>query len=93
MRQSRRHPTVRVCTAKANGASIFSQNCASCHILAAAHATGAVGPNLDQRKPSKAVVQRKVTKGGGGMPAFAGRLTAREISAVGKYVSTAARGK
>src|SRR4029077_9180697 len=49
-----------------NGASLFTQNCASCHTLDAAHATGTVGPNLDRLRPSKSVVARQVTNGGGG---------------------------
>jgi outer membrane protein assembly factor BamB len=72
----------------ANGAAVFGANCASCHTLAAAHATGAVGPNLDQLRPSIAVVSRQVRNGGGGMPAFAGRLSSRQITAVARYVAT-----
>ena len=77
-------------TGAANGASLFSQNCASCHTLAAAHAKGTVGPNLDQLKPSKAVVVRQVTNGGGGMPAFGGRLSPAQINAVATYVTGSA---
>jgi len=73
-----------------SGASLFTQNCASCHTLAAAHATGTVGPNLDQLKPSKAVVARQVTDGGGGMPAFGGRLSSRQIDAIAAYVASSA---
>jgi hypothetical protein len=40
----------------------------SCHTLAAAGATGTVGPNLDQLTPSQALVEHQVTNGGGGMP-------------------------
>ena len=71
----------------ANGADVFSQNCSSCHTLAAADAKGTVGPNLDDLKPTAAVVQRQVTDGGGGMPAFGGRLTTAQIDAVAKYVA------
>jgi outer membrane protein assembly factor BamB len=74
----------------ANGATLFTQNCASCHTLAAAHATGSVGPNLDQLKPSKATVASKVTDGGGGMPAFGGRLSAAQINAIAAYVARSA---
>jgi outer membrane protein assembly factor BamB len=73
-----------------NGQAIFSANCASCHTLAAAHATGAAGPNLDQLRPPEAVVARQVSNGGGGMPAFAGRLTPAQIAAVAHYVATKA---
>jgi len=71
----------------ANGAAVFSANCSSCHTLAAAHATGAAGPNLDQLRPPEAVVARQVRDGGGGMPAFAGRLTPEQIAAVAHYVA------
>jgi outer membrane protein assembly factor BamB/mono/diheme cytochrome c family protein len=73
----------------ANGAALFSRNCASCHTLAAAHAHGTVGPNLDQLKPSKGVVVGQVTNGGGGMPAFGGRLSKAQIDAIATYVATA----
>jgi mono/diheme cytochrome c family protein len=72
---------------------LFTQNCASCHTLAAAHATGTVGPSLDRLRPSKAVVARQVTNGGGGMPAFAGRLSARQIDAIAAYVAISASRK
>lgn len=74
----------------ASGASVFDQNCASCHTLAAAHATGTVGPSLDQIRPSETKVSQQVTNGGGGMPAFGGRLTTQQIDAVAKFVATTA---
>jgi len=74
----------------ANGASLFTQNCSSCHTLAAANATGKVGPNLDQLKPSKAVVAHQVTNGGGGMPSFGGRLSPAQIDAIAAYVASSA---
>ena len=73
-----------------DGKTVFTENCASCHTLAAANATGKVGPNLDQLKPSESVVQRQVTNGGGGMPAFGGRLTAEQIAAVAAFVASSA---
>jgi outer membrane protein assembly factor BamB len=76
--------------ASANGAALFTQNCASCHTLKAANATGQVGPNLDQLKPSKSVVVRQVTNGSSGMPAFGGRLSTAQIDAVAAYVSSSA---
>jgi mono/diheme cytochrome c family protein len=74
----------------ASGAALFTQNCASCHTLAAAHANAKVGPNLDQLKPSQALVARRVTNGGGGMPAFGGRLTVAQINAIAAYVAQSA---
>jgi cbb3-type cytochrome c oxidase subunit III len=73
-----------------NGAAIFKTNCASCHTLAAAGATGTVGPDLDQLKPAMALVVHQVTNGGAIMPAFKGKLTPAQIQAVAKYVSSSA---
>ena len=74
-----------------NGAAIFkSSGCSGCHTLAAAGATGTVGPNLDQLKPSMAIVVKQVTNGGAIMPAFKGKLTVAQINAVAKYVASSA---
>jgi mono/diheme cytochrome c family protein len=74
-----------------DGAAIFKgAGCAGCHTLSAAGATGTVGPNLDQLKPSMAVVVTQVTNGGGVMPAFKGKLTQAQINAVAQYVSSSA---
>lgn len=73
-----------------SGVAIFKTNCASCHTLAAAGATGTVGPDLDQLKPSLARVIRQVTNGGAIMPAFKGKLSTAQIMAVAKYVSSSA---
>ncbi len=72
------------------GKAIFTQNCGSCHTLAAAGTSGNVGPNLDQLKPDDATVQKQVTNGGGAMPAFGGRLSKAQIASVAKYVSSVA---
>lgn len=74
-------------TKSTNGKTIFTMNCGSCHTLKAAGTTGAIGPNLDQLKPSFPVAQRQVIHGGGVMPAFKGRLTDQQITAVAKYVA------
>ena len=71
-----------------DGKAIFQSECAGCHTLAAAGATGTVGPNLDQLKPAKARVIRQVTNGGAVMPPFKGKLTPAQIVAVADYVST-----
>jgi mono/diheme cytochrome c family protein len=75
---------------EAEGKQLFTANCASCHTLADAGAAGAVGPNLDELKPSVASVKTIVTNGGNGMPSFSASLDAGQIDAVSKYVSTAA---
>ena len=64
-----------------------SAGCAGCHTLAAANASGNVGPNLDDLQPDFATVQQQVENGGGGMPAFSGDLSQEEIDAVARYVS------
>ena len=77
--------------AAAPGAAVFtSAGCAGCHTLAAARATGAIGPNLDERRPQAAVVEAIVTAGGGSMPSFRDRLSAEEITAVAEFVATSA---
>jgi cbb3-type cytochrome c oxidase subunit III len=73
-----------------DGKTIFTSNCASCHTLADAQATGNIGPNLDQVKPSLARAKTQVIHGGGAMPAFKGKLTDEQIDAVAKYVSSVA---
>jgi cbb3-type cytochrome c oxidase subunit III len=73
-----------------DGKTIFKSECASCHTLAAAQATGTIGPNLDQLKPAEAIVKHQVEVGGGVMPAFKGTLTAAQIAAVAKFVATSA---
>ena len=73
-----------------DGKAIFQANCASCHTLKAANASGTIGPNLDQLKPPLARVKHQVEVGGGVMPAFKGRLTPAQIDAVAKFVSSSA---
>ena len=69
-----------------DGEQIFTANCGSCHILAAAGTTGTTGPNLDETKTSLPEAIRQVRNGGGGMPAFKDQLTEEQIRAVSKYV-------
>jgi mono/diheme cytochrome c family protein len=71
----------------ASGKTVFTTNCGSCHTLSAAGTSGNVGPNLDQLKPDEATVERQVRNGGGGMPAFEGRLSDAQIMAVAAYVA------
>jgi cbb3-type cytochrome c oxidase subunit III len=73
-----------------SGKDIFLANCGSCHTLADAGTTGAVGPNLDDLKPDAATVQHQVEVGGGPMPAFKGTLSDAEIANVAAYVASVA---
>jgi mono/diheme cytochrome c family protein len=78
----------------AAGKAVFaSAGCASCHTLAAANASGAVGPNLDDAKPSADKVVERVTQGKGVMPSFGDKLSATEIQDVAAFVSESTRGE
>lgn len=69
------------------GAKVFqSAGCIGCHTLAAAHATGTVGPNLDQTKPTFRRATARVTLGKNAMPPFQGKLTTQQIADVAAYV-------
>jgi mono/diheme cytochrome c family protein len=74
----------------ADGKSIFASTCGGCHTLADAGTNGAVGPNLDESKPSFELALDRVTNGKGGMPSFKGQLTEEQIRAVAEYVSSVA---
>jgi mono/diheme cytochrome c family protein len=75
----------------AAGKEVFaSAGCGSCHTLADAGATGAVGPNLDEAKPPSDLVVDRVTNGKGVMPPFGEQLTEQQIQDVAAYVSSVA---
>jgi mono/diheme cytochrome c family protein len=75
------------------GKAVFtSAGCAGCHTLADAHATGKVGPNLDQLKRPLSRVVNQVIKGGAVMPAFKGQLSTKQIADVSAYVVKATGG-
>ena len=77
-----------------NGEKIFKgAGCGGCHTLAAAGASGTVGPNLDQLASTLtvAIVAQQVTNGGAVMPAFKGKLSPAQIQAVAKYVSSSGK--
>jgi len=69
------------------GKKVFtSKGCTACHTLKDAGATGTVGPNLDQAKPSLDLVVFRVLNGKGAMPPFKGQLTTKQIADVAAYV-------
>lgn len=75
------------------GKSVFAEaGCGSCHTLKDAGASGSIGPDLDRLKPPADRVIRQVENGGGSMPAFAGRLSAKQIHDVAAYVVAATSG-
>ena len=65
--------------------------CSTCHTLADAEATGAVGPNLDDLARSPQQVKAAVTNGVGAMPPFDQTLTPEQIEDVARYVFEATR--
>jgi mono/diheme cytochrome c family protein len=75
------------------GKQVFeSAGCSGCHTLKDAGATGTVGPNLDQLKPPLSKVITQVVNGGPIMPAFKGKLAAKQIADVSAYVVKASGG-
>ena len=75
----------------ADGREVWDKaQCGSCHVLADAGASGAVGANLDQVRPVEQNVYSMVTFGRGQMPSFEKRLSESERRAVAKYVSEVA---
>jgi len=71
----------------ADGAALFTQNCAGCHVLTAANSTGTVGPNLDTTTFDVAAITTQIENGKGAMPGFSGTLSAEEIEAIAEYVA------
>lgn len=61
-------------------------NCGACHTLAAAGASGRIGPNLDRHVPAVAVVEALIRHGRGTMPPFGDLLSDDEIRALATYV-------
>jgi len=70
----------------AAGREIFRDRCARCHTLADARARGTRGPNLDEIRLPPFAVSQQIKLGGGGMPAYAGRLTDEQIRRVAGYI-------
>jgi quinohemoprotein ethanol dehydrogenase len=74
------------------GRSVFADNCGTCHGLAGKGGNG--GPDLTSIPDAKqvAAVVKQVTNGGGGMPAFGGQLSDKEIADVAAYVTRGING-
>jgi quinohemoprotein ethanol dehydrogenase len=78
-------------TAKGNaaaGKTVFASNCSTCHGALGTGGNG--GPDLTKIPSAKNLkaVTAQVENGGGGMPAFKGSLTAKEIADVAAYVTS-----
>jgi len=77
------------------GKSLFLKavpSCAICHTLNDAGSEGAVGPVLDELKPSAERVAKALRNGLGSMPSFGAHLSDSQIEALARYVSTASGG-
>jgi cytochrome c6 len=78
--------------AAVDGKQVFDDaGCASCHTLASADASGSVGPNLDDAKPSVERVSEIVKNGSGAMPSFSDDLSDQEIAALADFVASTAQ--
>jgi mono/diheme cytochrome c family protein len=68
------------------GASVFEENCSTCHGATGHGGNG--GPDLRTMPlaQTEAGTIKQVTNGGGGMPAFKGSLSSKEIEDVAAYV-------
>jgi cytochrome c oxidase subunit 1 len=75
----------------AAGSKIFASECGVCHTLAAAGTTGTVGPVLDGKPLTVALVVNRVTNGKGPMPSFASRFSQQQIRDVAAYVLASAK--
>ncbi len=77
----------------AAGKEVFlSAGCGNCHTLEDAGTTGTTAPNLDEAQPSLDEAVTQIRNGGGGMPAFEGKLSDEEIQNVAAYVVEASGG-
>ena len=75
-------------SAVAEGKEVFaSAGCVTCHTLAAAGATGTVGPDLGKTTLTAGQIAGVITNGRGGMPSFADQLSEDEIAAVAAYLA------
>jgi mono/diheme cytochrome c family protein len=76
----------------ANGQSLFaSAGCGACHTLAAAGSTGTAGPNLNQLKPTLALIEFRVKNGGLDMPSFGSSLSNQQIADLATWVYQSTR--
>lgn len=79
----------------AKGKAIFLTDavpaCAVCHTLQEAGATGVVGPDLDEMKPTYDQVRAAMRDGVGVMPSFAATLNEEAQDAVAYFVEHVTR--
>jgi DMSO/TMAO reductase YedYZ molybdopterin-dependent catalytic subunit/mono/diheme cytochrome c family protein len=84
---------VKLSEAGQRGKAVFTQSaqpgCGVCHAFLDAEAVGAVGPNLDELKPSLEQAENAVRNGVGIMPSFGGSLSSEQISDLAQYIKEA----
>lgn len=68
--------------------TLFARNCAACHTLMAANASGSVGADLDEVRPREAVVLTAIADGPGNMPPAL--LKGEDAQKVAAYVARVA---
>ncbi|OEY67552.1 c-type cytochrome [Marinobacter sp. X15-166B] len=75
------------------GKKLFSEqampSCTICHTLNDAGSAGAVGPDLDELKPSEDQVFNALNGGVGIMPDYSASLSEEQMKAVAHYVAKA----
>ena len=86
---------VKLTASQEAGREKFAKGCQQCHTLAAANATGRVGPNLDAIRPPKELtlnaIEQGRARGRGQMPALL--FTGKDAEEVADFVAaTAGRG-
>ncbi len=73
------------------GRELFVTTCGTCHTLSEAGTSGAVGPNLDDLKPDRQMVESAIKIGGTGSGAMPpGLLEGTEATEVSDYVAGSA---
>jgi mono/diheme cytochrome c family protein len=77
----------------ARGRQLFATyGCGGCHVLADAGGSGGIGPALDgNSRLSQDYVYGAIAEGRGAMPAFAGQMSAEEITVLSAYIVQVAR--
>jgi mono/diheme cytochrome c family protein len=75
---------------EAGRVSFVSTGCGTCHTLAAAGATGTLGSNLDETRPTYEVAVEAITNGADGMPVYGSQLDDGEIADIAAFVAEAA---
>lgn len=83
---------VELTAAQVEGREMFVHNCATCHTLEDAAASGVVGPNLDELRPAPDLtvnaIEQGRARGQGQMPA--GLLAGEDAENVANYIAAVA---